>query len=99
VLIEEENMPQVASNPLLQLIPFLFIFVIFYFLVIKPQKDKARQHQKTIDALKKNDEIVTIGGIHATVLNVKEKTLVVRIDDNTKIEIDKSAVGRLEKTA
>ncbi|MEK6715114.1 MAG: preprotein translocase subunit YajC [Candidatus Omnitrophota bacterium] len=92
-------MPQVASNPLLQLIPFLFIFVIFYFLVIKPQKDKARQHQKTIDALKKNDEIVTIGGIHATVLNVKEKTLVVRIDDNTKIEIDKSAVGRLEKTA
>lgn len=92
-------MPQGASNPLLQLIPFLFIFVIFYFLVIKPQKDKARQHQKTIDALKKNDEIVTIGGIHAIVINLKEKTLVVRIDDNTKIEIDKSAVGRVEKTA
>ena len=92
-------MPQGVPNSLIQLIPFLFIFVIFYFLVIKPQKDKAKQQRKTIDALKKNDEIVTIGGIHATVINVKEKTLVVRIDDNAKIEIDKSAVGRVEKTA
>lgn len=92
-------MPQAMPSPFIQLIPFIFIFAIFYFLVIKPQKDKTKEHQKTTNALKKNDEIVTIGGIHGTVINVKEKTLIIRIDDNTKIEIDKSALGRVEKTA
>lgn len=92
-------MPQAAPNPIMQLMPLALIFIIFYFLIIKPQKDKAKQHQNTIASLKKNDQIVTAGGVHGTVINVKEKTLVIRIDDNVKIEIDKSAVGRLIKTA
>jgi preprotein translocase subunit YajC len=50
-----------------------------------------------INNLKKNDEIVTGGGIHGTIVNIKEKTVVVRIDDNVKIEIDRTAVARVEK--
>ncbi|MDP1853258.1 MAG: preprotein translocase subunit YajC [Candidatus Omnitrophota bacterium] len=92
-------MTQAMPNPLMQLIPFIFIFLIFYFLVIRPEKNKTKERQRKIAALKKNDEIVTAGGIHGTVINVKEKTLTVRIDDNTKIEIDKTAVGRIEKVA
>lgn len=92
-------MPQGAPNPFIQFVPFIFIFIIFYFLVIRPEKNKTKERKTQIDALKKNDEIVTAGGIHGTVINVKEKTLIVRIDDSTKIEIDKSAVGRIEKIA
>ncbi|PIQ88393.1 MAG: preprotein translocase subunit YajC [Candidatus Omnitrophica bacterium CG11_big_fil_rev_8_21_14_0_20_42_13] len=90
-------MPQAMPHPLLQIVPVIIICFIFYFLIIKPQKAKSKEHEKTLTNLKKNDQIVTVGGIHATVINVKEKTLVIRIDDNVKIEIDKNAVGRLLK--
>ena len=70
---------------------------VWYFLVIRPQSAKQKEHLKMVDALAKNDEIVTAAGIHATVVNVKEKTLVVRIDENVKMEIDKSAVAYKKK--
>jgi preprotein translocase subunit YajC len=65
--------------------------------MIRPQKTKEKEHRNMINNLKKNDEIVTIGGVHGTIINVKENTFVVRVDDNAKIEIDKSAVARIEK--
>ena len=68
-----------------------------YFLVIKPQKEKQNQHQQMLNNLKKNDEIVTSGGIHATIVNIKEDTVTIRIDDNVKVEIDRSAVLRVTK--
>lgn len=82
-----------AVNPIVNLFPLLFIFVIFYFLLIRPQKAKEKEHQKMLAALSKNDEVVTTGGIHGTVVNVKDKTVIVRIDDNVKIEIEKSCVA------
>lgn len=83
-----------AVNPLMQLpiIPYALIFLIFYFLVIRPQKDKQRQHKNMIANLKKNDEVVTVGGMHGTVALVKEKTIMVRVDDNVKIEFDKDSI-------
>ena len=51
-----------------------------------------------VDDLKRNDEIVTSGGIHGTIVNIKDKTITIRVDDNVKIEIDRSAVARVEKT-
>lgn len=92
-------MQQSGPSAIIQLVPFLIVFAIMYFMIIKPQKDRQKEHEKKITSLKKNDEIVTVGGIHGTIINVKEKTLVVRIDDNTKVEIDKSAVSRIEKVA
>jgi len=88
-----------AASPLTQfpLIPYLLIFAIIYFLIIKPQRDKQNQQKDTMENLKKNDHVVTAGGIHATVTMVKEKTVIVRIDDTTKIEIDKEAVSAVIK--
>lgn len=84
-----------AANPLLAtpIIPYLIIFVIFYFLLIKPQKDKQKKQTEMLDNLKKNDKIVTAGGIHGTVALVKDKTVVVRVDDNVKLELDKESVS------
>ena len=88
---------QSAASPLIQLFPLVLIFVIFYFLLIRPQKQKEKEHQKMLSGINKNDEIVTLGGIHGTVINVKEKTLIVRIDDNVKIEIEKNSVAYIKK--
>jgi len=90
-------MPQSsAASPLVQLFPLVLIFVIFYFLLIRPQKQKEKEHQKMIAGINKNDEIVTLGGIHGTVANVKEKTLTLRIDENVKMEIEKSSVAYIK---
>lgn len=86
-----------SASPLIQLVPWFLIIGIFYFLLILPQqkeqKKKESDHKSMLEGLSKNDEVVTIGGIHGTVVNVKEKTIVIRVDDNAKIEVDKSAIA------
>ena len=84
---------QTAANPLLNLMPLFFIFIIFYFLLIRPQKQKEKEHQKMLANLNKNDDVVTSSGIYATIVNVKEKTVILRIDDNVKIEIEKNCIA------
>ena len=73
------------------------IFLIFYLLIIKPQKQKQLQHQKMMQSLKKNDEVITIGGIYGTIINVKDKSVVLRIADNIKLEVQRSAIAGLRK--
>ncbi len=90
-------MPQGQSNAIMQLVPLILIFVIFYFMLIRPQKNKEKTHQKMLSELNKNDEIVTTGGIHGTIVNVKDKTFIVRVDDNVKMEIEKNCVAYLKK--
>ncbi|MCX5701930.1 MAG: preprotein translocase subunit YajC [Candidatus Omnitrophica bacterium] len=91
-------MPQAqTANPVLNLFPLIFIFVIFYFLLIRPQKTKDKEHQKMLTNLNKNDEVVTSSGIHGTIVNVKDKTLILRVDDNVKLEIEKNCVAYIKK--
>ena len=86
-----------SPNPLLNLMPIIFIFIIFYFLLIRPQKRQQDEHKKMIAALKKNDEVVTTGGIHGTIVNVKETAVTLKVDDNVKIDIEKSCIGRVKR--
>ena len=81
------------GNMLMSIVPFVLIFVVFYFFLIRPQNKKQKETQKMISALKKGDKVVTIGGIHGVVTNTKEETIVIRVDDNAKIEINRSAVA------
>ena len=79
-------------------VPMIVIFLIFYFLVFRPQKKEQKDKQQMRENLKKNDEVVTIGGIHGTVVLVKDKSVVLRVDDNTKIEFDRESVVTLVKS-
>ena len=88
--------PDQQINPLVNLLPLLIIFV-WYFLVIKPQREKQERHKKMLSNLKKNDEVVTTGGIHGTIVNVKENTVIIRIDDNVRMEIDRGAINTITK--
>jgi preprotein translocase subunit YajC len=81
------------------LLPFLFMGVIFYFLLIRPQQKRQKQHQQLMANLKTGDRVVTASGIHGLIANVKETTFLLKVADNVKIEIDKSAVAGVEKTA
>ncbi|MCX5710569.1 MAG: preprotein translocase subunit YajC [Candidatus Omnitrophica bacterium] len=81
----------------MNLVPLVLIFVIFYFMLIRPQKKQQHEHKKMLEGIAKNDEIVTSGGIHGTVINVKDKTVIVRIDENVKMEIEKSSVAYIKR--
>ena len=82
-----------TGSLLVSMLPILLIFVIFYFFIIRPQNKKQKETDKMIAALKKGDKVVTIGGIHGTVAQTKEKTVIVKVDDNTKIEFTRSAIA------
>ena len=92
-------MPQAqAANPLLNFLPLVLIFIVFYFLLIRPQKNKEKEHQNMLNKLAKNDDVVTTGGIHGTIVNLKDKTLTLRVDDNVKIEVEKNCITYVKKT-
>lgn len=88
-----------SNAAILNLMPIILIFVIFYFLLIRPQKKAQDEHKKMLLQLKKNDEVTTSGGIYGTVLNVKDDTVTLRIDDNVKMEVLKSAIGAVRRKA
>lgn len=90
-------MEQQAVNPIVSFLPLILIFVVFYFLLIQPQQKQKKQHEQMIKNLGKNDEVVTSGGIHGTIVNVKETTVVLRVDDNAKLEVEKYSIAAVTK--
>ena len=82
-----------APNPITQFAPLIFIGVIFYFLLIRPQQKQRKEQQKLIESLKTDDKVITSSGIHGLISNVKERTVLLKVADNVKIEIDKAAVA------
>lgn len=83
-------------NMLAQFFPFILMFAILYFLIIRPQKKKQKDHQNMIDNVKVHDTVITNGGIIGKVVNIKKEKniLVVRVDEttNTKIEFQRNAI-------
>jgi preprotein translocase subunit YajC len=88
-----------SGNFAMSLLPFAAIIAIFYFLIIRPQNKKQKETQRMLSALKKGDKIVTIGGIHGTIQNVKESSVIVKVDENTKLEFSRSAISGVEAVA
>lgn len=88
---------QPAPSPLAGLLPIFLIFAIFYFLLIRPQQKQQQKHQKMVSRLSKNDEVVTNGGIHGTIVNTDEDTVTLRVDDNTRIKFQKNAISYVKK--
>ena len=78
-------------------VPFIFIFIIMYFMLFRPQKKRQQEQQRLISALKTGDKVVTNSGIHGLIANVKETTVMLKVADNVKIEVEKSAVTNVLK--
>ena len=87
-----------APNPLAMLFPFAAMFLIFYMLVFRPQAKARKVHENMLKNLKKHHEVVTVGGLFGTVMNVRPDTVTLRIDETVRVEVEKSAVTRLVKS-
>jgi len=86
-----------ASNPILSMLPLVLMFVILYFLMIRPQQKKQKELKKMIAEMKKGDKVVMSGGIHGIIAGMKDNTVLIKVADNVKIEFSKSAVVSVEK--
>ena len=83
-------------NPIVSFIPLILIFVIFYFLLIRPQQKRQQELQKTVDHLKKGDKVITAGGLIGTVAGIQNDYVVLKVGDgDTKVEVLKSAITGL----
>jgi preprotein translocase subunit YajC len=79
-------------------VPMICVFVIMYFLVLRPQQQQRKKLQEMVDNMKTGDAVVTTGGIHGVVSNLKDgNTLILKIADNVRIEVDKSAIASVLK--
>jgi len=89
------------GNPLMQLFPFALMFLILWFMIIRPQRKRQKELEAMMGNLKMHDQIVTNGGIYGTIVNIKKEknTVVIRIDEtnNTKIEILRSSIAAVVK--
>ena len=89
--------PASSGSGLLGLLPFVFLIVIFYYIMIRPQMRRQKEQQRLVSALKTGDRVVTSAGIHGMITNVKDTTVLVKVADNVKLEMDKSAVTNVLK--
>lgn len=83
---------QSPASSLVGLLPFVFIFVIMYYVMIRPQMRRQKEQARLVSALKTGDRVVTASGIHGMISNVKDRTVIVKVADNVKIEMDKTAI-------
>jgi len=84
-----------AQDPILGLLPFIVIFVLFYFMLIRPQMKRAKEQKKMVDALQKGDEVITAGGLLGKITKVGEQYVSLEIADNVTIQVQKQTVQTL----
>lgn len=85
------------SNPIMQFLPIILIGVVFYFFMIRPQTKKAKEQKNFLENLKKGDKIVTLGGIHGKIIELHDTTMMIEIDNNVRVKVERSAIS-LEAT-
>ena len=81
-----------------QLLPLIILFVLMYFVLLRPQMKRQKEHEKLIAAVKTGDRVVAAGGIYGTVTNIKDQVVVLKVADNVKLEVQRSTITLVEKS-
>jgi preprotein translocase subunit YajC len=84
-----------GSGQLLSFLPLVLVFVIFYFLLIRPQQKKAKQHQDMVTRLKKNDEVMTSGGIYGKVVALADNVVTLEVAPNVRIRVHRPQISEV----
>lgn len=82
-----------GSNPLVQIVPFLLILGIFYFIILLPSKRKQQKVQQFLDNLKVNDRIITTSGIHGQITRLNDQVVQLQVADKVRIDVSRAAIG------
>ena len=85
--------PPGGGSPWLQLVPFVLVLGIFYFIILLPMRRKQQKVQAFLDGLKVNDKVVTTGGIHGQIMRLNDRTVQLQIADKVRIEVSRAAIG------
>ena len=88
-----------GASSLMSFLPLIAIVAIFYFLILRPQNKKQKDTQKMLAAVKKGDRVVTIGGIHGVIQSVRESTVIIKVDENVKLEFNRAAISSVSAQA
>lgn len=86
-----------SGGALSSLAPFALIFLVMYLLIIRPQSKKQKNHRNMLANIGKGEKVISAGGIHGTVVQVNNKTILVKVGDNTKIEFNKESIATIVK--
>ena len=86
-----------SAGLLVSFLPFLLIFVAFYFLLIRPQQTRQKKHREMLEALKKGDRVLTTGGLMGSVVAIQDKVVTVQFSDTVRIKVRKDFVGELRQ--
>jgi len=81
------------------ILPFVLMFAVFYFLLIRPQQKKQKQRNAMLGQLKKGDKVTTIGGLHGTIVEITDDTVVLRVNDTMKVTFERSAINNVVDSA
>ncbi|GIP39225.1 UPF0092 membrane protein YrbF [Paenibacillus sp. J31TS4] len=97
-------MAEAAAQPsgtsmLLSLWPILLMFLVLYFLLIRPNQKRQKTRNAMLSALKKGDKVTTIGGLHGTIMEITDDTVVLRVNDATKMTFDRSAINAVKASS
>lgn len=84
-----------SANLISTLIMFGAIFLIFYFMIIRPQQKRAKEREKMLSNMQKGDKVITSGGMHGTIAGLDEKTVLLQVGDNIKMKFEKSAISSI----
>jgi len=87
-----------APSALVNLLPLLLIFVVFYFLLIRPQQTRAKEHSQMLANLKRNDDVVTSGGLYGKVVALSERVVTLEIAPKVQVKVDRQQIATLVKT-
>jgi len=82
-----------GPGPMMTIFPFILIFIIMYFMVIRPQQKKAKEHKEMLDKLKRNDEVMTSGGIYGKVIDLKETVVILEVAPNVRIRVNRAQIA------
>jgi len=91
-LLMAQSAPGAEANPIMTFLPLILIIVVFYFFMIRPQMKKQKELSTFRNSIAKGDKVVTTGGIYGKIVELKDNTVLLQVDDNVKIRVDKAAI-------
>jgi preprotein translocase subunit YajC len=94
-LLQATGKQSAPGGMLSLLLPFILMFVVMYFLILRPQKKRERDRKALLSRIRKNDRVVTAGGVHGVIISVRENDVILRVDDSkdVKVKVDRNAIA------